>query len=158
MKITESHGTFAPVDPSKPYQGNEVNGEFQKVMDQAVQELKSKQPPPQRPVIGLESKGLGKTNPVGQPSVAEAFSHRDTILSEIHQTLDLVDFYIQKLGDASIPVRDLHSLMDHMERKMQTLKNFGEQTKIPDNLQSILSDLFITLGTEAAKFRRGDYE
>lgn len=158
MKITESHGAFAPVDPSKPHKGKKVNGEFQKVMDQAVQELKSSQSPPQGPVTGLEPKGLGKTDPVAQPSVAEAFLHRDRILSEIHQTLDLVDFYIQKLGDASIPAGDLHSLMEHMERKMQTLKNFGEQTQIPGNLQSILSDLFITLGTEAAKFRRGDYE
>ena len=76
---------------------------------------------------------------------------------EIEQTLDLVGFYAEKLGDPSFSAQGLTPLVDHLEERMEFLRSVESRPGLPDRVRPIISGLTLTIGTEVAKFRRGDY-
>ena len=84
-------------------------------------------------------------------------SERERVIGLLEETLDLVDFYAGKLGDPASPVRGLGPLVEHLEERLEGLKGIQSTPGVPEGLQPILSDLALTLGTEIAKFKRGDY-
>ena len=82
---------------------------------------------------------------------------RGQVIGALGETLDLVDFYASKLGDSSLPASGLTPLIDHLEDRLKMLEDMESAAEIPEKMSSVLSDLKITIGTEIAKFRRGDY-
>ncbi len=82
---------------------------------------------------------------------------RKQVIEELRQTLDLVDFYAAKLADSSLPARGMSPLISHLEDRLDALQGMESSPNLPEKLRPILSDVVITIGTEIARFRRGDY-
>ncbi len=131
--------------------------DFQRIMDEKM--------------AGVEKSGIPNGQPSGDPVVngvqilrgaeqirrpSEAVGNKP-VLDEIQKTLDLVDFYVEKLGDPSLSAKGLDPLVGHLEERLDSLKNMESNPGMPDKLRPILSDVVLTMGTEIAKFKRGDY-
>jgi len=82
---------------------------------------------------------------------------RGQALEELEQSLDLVDFYATKLADRSLSVQDMEDLVVHMEERVAALRDLESAPGLPERLRGILSETLLAVGTEVAKFRRGDY-
>ena len=157
MKVYEDqapllHQTAKRVD-------KKVNREndFQKIMDEKM--------------AGVEKGGVPNVQPSGDPVVggvqilrgieqirrpSEAVGNQP-VLDEIQKTLDLIDFYGEKLGDPSLSSKGLDPLVGHLEERLGSLRKMASNPEMPDKLRPILSDVVLTMGTEIAKFKRGDY-
>jgi hypothetical protein len=51
----------------------------------------------------------------------------------------------------------LSPLIGHLEEKMEALSHLESNPDFPGSLRPVVSDLLVTVGTEIAKFKRGDY-
>jgi len=157
MKVYENQGP-AQLQASKSLDKKKgVDGEFQKIMDQM--ELQTdKQAPLQKPgepgpiVDGIQI--IREPEKIGEATISHG---REQVAEELQQVLDLVDFYAAKLADSSQPVRGMSPLVNHLEERVKTLENLAQDAGLPQKLGDILSDTVITIGTEIAKFKRGDY-
>ncbi|MBN2062671.1 MAG: hypothetical protein JW882_19880 [Deltaproteobacteria bacterium] len=82
---------------------------------------------------------------------------RGQLVKELYETLDLIDFYSERLADISKPSSELDSLLGHLEDRIDSLRLREADPGTPEKLKSIISGISVTMGTEIAKFRRGDY-
>lgn len=157
MKVYESqnamlHGTQKRL----PGKGAE-SGEFQKVMDQVrLQSDKTEGVTTQAP-LGVAPGGVHILE--GAQKLREPLGVVETkqVVEGLEQTLDIVDFYAAKLSDTSFPLREMNPIIGHLEERLEGMRSLEATPGLPDHLKSILSDAVITIGTEIAKFRRGDY-
>lgn len=83
--------------------------------------------------------------------------HTAPIIEEIRKTLDLIEFYAEKLRDSSLSIEGLDPLVDHLGERLDSLRGLESASGLPGELKSILSDVVLTMGTEIARFKRGDY-
>lgn len=81
---------------------------------------------------------------------------RQTALT-LEKTLDLLDFYAVKLGDPTLKLTEISPMIDHLEDRLQGLEKMTSSTALPDSLKTLLDDTMTIMGTEIAKFKRGDY-
>jgi hypothetical protein len=79
------------------------------------------------------------------------------VLTGLKDTLDLVDFYAEKLADSTIPSDNLSPLVEQLEERMDILKEMGTSSQMDDRLKTVISDITTSMGTEIEKFKRGDY-
>lgn len=79
------------------------------------------------------------------------------LLDSLKDTLDLIDFYAGKLGDASFPAENLSSLIDQLDDKLESIKGLSSADGMPEKLKPVISDIAVTIGTEIERFKRGDY-
>lgn len=154
MKVYENQGLIQPTHSKKAHKNGTQEDEFQKIMDQLQAEtMKNEEavnPGSIAPQLDVRiMQGVQQTG-----SSAQA---KEMVLNELRNTLDLVDFYAEKLGNTSLPVSDLDSLVEHLDERLKNLQNMESAKGLPDKLQPIVNDVVVTLGTEIAKFRRGDY-
>jgi hypothetical protein len=157
MKVYESQGPVLTPSPKGVNKKKEIPGEFQKIMDQI--QVKWEQKAPVSNSGNLESildglKILPASAEIGQSAT---FAEREAVMKELKQSLDLIDFYASKLADSSIPITGMTPLINHLEARLGNLENLASAPSLPDKLGSIVSDAVITIGTEIAKFKRGDY-
>lgn len=155
MKVYENHGPVLPTSPKNTHKNGAKDDDFQKIMDQvqagAMKSEEAANPGPVAPQL-LEVRILqGAQQSGSSPQVKEM------VLNELRNTLDLVDFYAEKLGNTSLPVTGLTPLIEHLDERLKNLQNMESIKGLPDKLRPIVNDVVVTLGTEIAKFRRGDY-
>lgn len=157
MKVHEDQAPLLHQTSKKVTRKVDGANDFQKIMEEKMVgvERKDVQNGPSNIdsiVNGVQI--LQGTQQVRRPP--ETLEHKP-VLDEIQKTLDLVDFYAEKLGNTSLPVTGLDPLVDHLEKRLEGLKGMESNPELPDKLRPILSDVVMTMGTEIAKFKRGDY-
>jgi len=157
MKIYEGQSPVFQESGNK--QNNKgVNGsEFQKVMDQVAPAPGKTDAVSGNEGLGVVANGIQIVNGLDQVKGADFSNRKIQILDELQDTLDLVDFYANKLGDSSVSANGLSPLLGHLEERMEGLRNTGASPETPEKLKSIISDMTITIGSEIEKFKRGDY-
>lgn len=158
MKIFETNGSIIEqIQKATPAKGDTGN-DFKNVMDQMMQD-EDKAAPPGMP------KGIPEIIPDGIKFVENAggvhgqadITGKDRIVKELEEALNVIDVYVSKLDDSSIDASGLSPLVDHLEGRLDSLKFIESSGEVPEQLKSIVSELTLTLSTEIAKFRRGDY-
>lgn len=82
---------------------------------------------------------------------------KEEALNSLKDTLDLVDFYADKLGDSSLSSDSLSSLVEQLEQRLNTLNEIGSSPDTNDRLKTIISDVTSTMSVEIERFKRGDY-
>jgi hypothetical protein len=85
-------------------------------------------------------------------------SLRNQVLHDLEGALDVVDFYATKLADRSLSARDLEGLVGQLESQVEGLRSLASAPGLHEGLKNLLSETTLTIGTEVAKFRRGDYQ
>ncbi|RPI78000.1 MAG: hypothetical protein EHM45_07145 [Desulfobacteraceae bacterium] len=154
MKVYENLGPVLPTSPKNTHKNGAKEDEFQKIMDQVQAET----------MKSVETMNPGSIAPQldvrimqGVQQTGSSAQAKEMVLNELRNTLDLVDFYTEKLGNTSLPVTDLDALVEHLDERLKNLQNMEAAKGLPDKLQPIVNDVVVTVGTEIAKFRRGDY-
>jgi len=158
MKISEGKGPSALPTPQKNInKPGPREGSFQKIMDQMNLQTETKEDFGTAREVGPIPDGIQFLRDKGKVDERSNVPEKEQILRELQQTMDLVDFYAGKLSDTSLPLKGLDPLMSHLEDRLETLRSMEKGTGLPERLRPIISDMLITIGTEIAKFRRGDY-
>lgn len=159
MKITDiQHGQVPGSTTGNRSANGAEEGQFQKIMEQVsgkdVGQGASAEGPVHMPVPGGVQliPGLDKTGAVDSKEPGRM------LLGEIRETLDMIDRYAEGLGNMSMPASDMRPLVEHLEARLAGLRQLETSPELPDKLRSIVSDLVITIGTETARFGRGDYD
>jgi hypothetical protein len=157
MKVHEGQGvTPNPMVKKRPWKSS-GEGEFQRIMDRMMPASESGKASGIKGNQELVPEGVQF---IGGPEdirgVAGALK-RGQVIGELERSLDLVDFYAAKLADRSLSVRDMEDLVFHMEERVAALRELESAPGLPERLRGILSETLLTVGTEVAKFRRGDY-
>ena len=83
---------------------------------------------------------------------------KEMLLAEIRETLDVIDHYATDLGNRNLSTAEMRPLVEHLEGRLEGLRRMEENGELPETVRDVVSDLVITIGTEVAKFGRGDYE
>jgi len=151
MKIYDRQSVlFNQTDKNDRKNISEKN-DFQTIMDKITASSSSRENNAAANIQLPFANGVGiilKEDPVGD---------KREVLSGLKDTLDLVDFYAEKLADSSIPSDNLSPLVDQLEQRMDILKEMGTSSQIDDRLKTIISDVATTMGVEIERFKRGDY-
>jgi hypothetical protein len=157
MKVEETSGLILnPTQQKKSLRQGEGK-DFRQVMDEVVMEKGAQGCGTNRFHAGVIPEGVQIINQSIPAQPSQAGSDKERVLKELDQTLDLVDFYAQKLSDRSFPIRDMEGMVSHLEERMEGLRKLQSASELPDQLKSVVSDTLLTIATETAKFRRGDY-
>lgn len=157
MKVYEGQGSLlGRVDKAQKKNGQR-GSDFQNIIDQIrsplekegmmVKDLNS--PPPLNGVQILH--GLDRIE------VSSDENNKADIINNLKETMDLVEFYVKKLADMSLPASGLTVLVDHLEGRLESINSMGFDQGIPEKLRTIISDMQVTIGSEITKFKRGDY-
>jgi hypothetical protein len=157
MKITDAQQGQIPgrVDGKSARRNDE--GGFQKVMDQVAQKDRGAAGAPgvagAPPPDGVQIvPGLEKVDGV------HAGGPKEMLLREIRETLDVIDHYAADLGNRNLSTAEMRPLVEHLEGRLEGLRRMEKAGELPEAVRDVVSDLAITIGTEVAKFGRGDYE
>jgi len=151
MKIYEHQGVLLNQTCKNNKKNVSENKDFQAVMDQITSASAGKQNdvPANIEMPFINSAGIViKEYPV---------SSREEVLNGLKDTLDLVDFYAEKLADSSLSTDSLSPLVEQLEERLSLLKEMGSSDQTDDRLKTIVSDAATTMGVEIERFKRGDY-
>ncbi len=158
MKINETqHGQVAGTGTQKNRtSGGE--GRFQEIMEQAVQKEAAGGAGVRQPAGVPIPEGVQIIPGLERVRSVQAEDARERLLADIRETLDLVDHYARALGDPSLSPDEMRPLVEHLEGRIDGLRQMEADPAVPGELRGVVSDLAITLSTEVAKFGRGDYD
>lgn len=156
MKVHESQGLILNQIPKKKSATEEGEKPFCQIMDEVTPEKLLEESGSNRVLSEFVPEGVQIISPTEKVQFSQ-ISEKDSLLNELEQTLNLVDFFASKLAGKSFPLSEMESLLNHLEERMKGLRDFESQPGIPDKLRSVLSETVMTIATETAKFRRGDY-
>jgi hypothetical protein len=158
MKITETQqGRIPGTVPGKTARRDEEGG-FQKVMDEVSGNERTNATGVQRAAGAPVPEGVQIIPGLAKVNGAGIEGARETLLADIRETLDMIDHYAADLGKTDLPPAAMKPLVDHLEGRIQGLRRMEQDAALPEPLRDVVSDLVITIGTEVAKFGRGDYE
>jgi len=158
MKIYEAQGPGLPLDGKGKTKNEETEqGDFQKIMDGIISSPDKGGGVSNAGGLGPVPGGFSIIHTQGQISETLNVAEKDQIIGQLEETLDLVDFYITRLNDSSLSAEGISPLVDHLEDRLETLHNMESVLGRDEQLKPIISDIAIALGSEIAKFRRGDY-
>ena len=160
MKVNETqHGTTQVPSVQKSESQKDGSQTFQSIMEQVTRQGGTAQSAVQGagplPVMdGVQIlPGAGQVEATSSASAA-----KEQFLQQIRDTLDVIDRYAADLGDPSMSTTDMQPLVDHLKGSLGDLQRTASDPEMPEALRSVVSDLTLTIGTEVAKFGRGDYE
>lgn len=157
MKIYEDQGSILGQTQRSGHKKGTGSSEFQKVMDQTSFQIEQKgESLVQRPLGVLPEAVQILSGPEKVGGAGNRFD-QGSLVDALGETLDLVEFYAGRLGDTSLPAEDMDPLVTHLEERLTSLKDLESAQGMPEKLRPVISDLMVTLGTEIAKYRRGDY-
>ncbi len=153
MKVDEGLGSHLQEALKKADNKETKQGEFQKVMNQVISRDDRGQDIPiqNHPVPVTHGVLIGE----GVTEVKDGAKMR--VLEGIQEALDIIDFYAAKLGDPSKPISTMGPLITHLREKMEGLQGLVSEPGVPERLRPLISETLLTIGTEIAKFERGDY-
>ena len=155
MKVYEGQGSALHETLRKKRNQEAPQGGFQGIMDQVNLHKEGEGAPVNKG--GPEPIPPGGIQFLGNVRDTPADSLRNRVLKDLEGALDVVDFYASKLADRSLSARDLEGLVGHLESQVEGLRGLEKAPGLPEGLKSLLSETTLTIGTEVAKFRRGDY-
>jgi hypothetical protein len=157
MKVEETSGLILNPTQQKKTLGQGEGKDFRQVMDEAVMEKSAQGGEKSRFHAGIIPEGVQFINSLIPSQLSQSGSEKQRVLKELDDTLDLVDFYAAKLSDRTFPIGDMQGVVSHLEERMEGLRSLASSPELPDKLRSVVSGTLLTLATETAKFRRGDY-
>jgi hypothetical protein len=157
MKVDEGLGPHLQGTLKKADQKGTKQGEFQRVMNQVISRGDREQDIPTQNHPAPVAQGVLIGEGVTEVKDAATAAGTRQVLEGIREALDIVDFYAAKLADASQPVSTMNPLIGHLREKMEGLQGLVSEPGVPERLKPLISDTVLTIGTEIAKFERGDY-
>lgn len=157
MKVYKGQGPVLP-QPNKDVnkKGTGEDG-FQKIMDQVRSQTEKQGEITGRENLGPVPDGIQIVHGADRINEPLNMAERKQVLEELKQTLDIVDFYAARLADSSLSINGINPLIGHLEDRLEILRNMESAPGMPEKLRPVISDMVITIGTEIAKFKRGDY-
>lgn len=157
MKVYEGQGSVLQPTHKNMNKKGPKESDFQKIMDQTRLQPEKKGDLALYGDLGPVADGIHIHH--GAEKINEPLKtvEKEQVMEEIRQGLDIIDFYAAKLADSSLSISGITPLIGHLEDKMETLRSMASAPGMPEKLRPIISDMVITIGTEIAKFRRGDY-
>ncbi len=160
MKVNETqHGQIQDTSIRRRQPAEEGAESFQEIMNRMSGHGPVGQPsvPGPGPVPVLDGvqivAGSGRVDDPSSPALA-----KERVLQEIRDTLDMIDRYAMDLGNPSLSTAEMKPLVEHLEARMAGLRRMEADPAMPEALRNVVSDLAVTIGMEAAKFGRGDYD
>ena len=157
MKVYENHGPALDPSQTKLKHKDQTGTDFKRIMDQTLCHEPPENPTVVQGNLPLPPGGVTMIHGTEKHDGRLNITEKEKIVSTIRDTLNMIDFYALKLSDTSVPSQDMTPLIDDLEDRMNSLHTMESVPGMPDKLRNLVSDLVITVGTEIAKFRRGDY-
>jgi len=151
MKIYERHGVIFNRTEKNGNKNISENSDFQSVMDKITASSVAKK---NNISTGMQ---ISTGNDLGILPKHDLLTSKSEVINSIKDTLDLVDFFAEKLKDSSISSDNLSPLVEELEDRLYLLKDMGESSTMDMGLKNILSNLATTMGVEIERFKRGDY-
>lgn len=157
MKIYDTTGIMLPQKNGQSAGNVKSKGEFQKMMSDVMsqQDQTSSPVPSGNPNLFTQNSATVQNIPTA--GGIESCKSEPKEVRELQGLLDLADIYAQKLSDTSIATKALQPLVTHLEEGLDGLSQLEQKGGLDTGLKKIISELNVTLGTEIAKFKRGDY-
>jgi hypothetical protein len=152
MKIYEHQGVIFNQTNKNDKKNISEKNSFQAIMDQVTSSSVNKGNNVPANIQTPFANGVGII--IKEESVND---NKEDVLNNLKDTLDLVDFYAEKLADSSLSSDCLSPLVEQLNERLNMLKEMESSTGMNDKLKTILSDVNTTIGVEIEKFRRGDY-
>jgi hypothetical protein len=157
MKISDTQASMLSEMSTQKSGKSKADGSFQKVMNEVMEQQDEKAARPDSANSPEFPQDISPTQMIRDIGGQNDSLSGTQVMKELENILDLAGFYSRKLGDPAIKTASLEPLITHLEGKMEGLRSLKENGSMDDKLKSIVSDLDLTLGTEVARFRRGDY-
>jgi len=152
MKIYEHQGVIFNQPDKNDKKNISDKNSFQAIMDQVTSSSVNKGNNVPANIQMPFANGVGII--IKEESVND---NKEDVLNNLKDTLDLVDFYAEKLADSSLSSDNLSPLVEQLNERLNMLKEMESSTDMNDKLKTILSDVTTTIGVEIERFRRGDY-
>lgn len=152
MKIYEHQGVLLDQTSKNNRKNVSEKNDFQAVMDQITSSSTDTQN--NNIASNIEMPFINSTGIVIKE---DPVSGKEDVLNGLKDTLDLIDFYAEKLSDTSLSTNSLSPLVEQLEERLGMLKEMGSSDQTDDRLKTIISDAATTMGVEIEKFKRGDY-
>ncbi len=157
MKISDVNSTMVHRGIGHKTEKTKNKDTFQNIMNQVLDQQEEKSAESAR---ASAPKAVSNTLPaslVGHIDGKNTSAFCEQVMKEVQSALDLAGFYSNKLGNPSVSADSLEPLVGHLEEKMNDLRFLKEQGNIDQDLKTIVSELDVAVGSEVARFRRGDY-
>ena len=158
MKVYEGLGPLFQQDNKGVNKKGENGSDFQQIMEGINSKTDPAEMKPGIEDIGPVDGGVRILHGAEQVGGSQKVDKELPFVSELQEILDLVDFYSSKLADSSISSSGLTPLISHLEDRIEGLRSMESSSETPEKLRSVISDMVITIGSEVAKFKRGDYQ
>ncbi len=158
MKIHEIESVGLPQKIRGRSGSAKPKGDFQEVMNRAINRdiANDVKKPSVNPVLVPETVvHVQPAQTLGSGEGVDNFGQK--ALREVEGALEMVGYYADKLADPDLKTEALEPLVTHLEERLHGLSLLDREGPLDGTLKGIISDLNINLGTEIAKFRRGDY-
>lgn len=158
MKISDTNGSvMRGLNGPNVGKSKGKSSAFRDVMNQIMDQGggKSAEPSPAGPAASSLNVTPGQV--IGKVEGQFGISSGTTVMKEVESALDLAEFYSKKLGDPALSAASLEPLVDHLEEKMASIRFHKDHGELNQEVKAIISDLDLVVGTEVARFRRGDY-
>jgi len=105
-----------------------------------------------------DKKGPQMISSVAQLEFNTRFTvQNNPIVERTEQFLDLLEQYQTKLMDPQASLRDIHPLIERMEKEKDVLAPLMDSLPQGDELKDILNNALVSATVETIKFNRGDY-
>lgn len=157
MKVYEGQGPVLPQIKKKINKDGTGGNDFKKIMDEIGFQAEKKEGIHLHKNLEPVADGVHIIHGADKIQDPSKIVEKNMVLEELRQTLDIVDFYAAKLADSSFSIREMTPLISHLEERMENLRSMELTPDLPGKLRPIISDTVITVGTEIARFKRGDY-
>jgi len=142
LKTQHTDKTFATQKPDKD--------EFSAMLKEAIENDSSS--------AVQNKKGPAMTNSVAQLQFSAQFAvQSNPMVERTEQFLDLLEEYQNKLMDPHASLRDIHPLIEKMEKEKDALAPLMESLPDGDELKDVLNNTLVTSTVEMIKYNRGDY-
>ena len=103
-------------------------------------------------------KGPAMINSVAQLQFSTQFAvQSNPMVERTEQFLDLLEEYQNKLMDPQASLRDIHPLIEKMEKEKDALAPLMDSLPDEDELKDVLNNTLMTSTVEMIKYNRGDY-
>jgi len=159
MKISEIHpGQIPDAKGQSPDKTGNDGQSFQRIMEQVSHGEGGKENPVEGSGPVLPGQEIQIIPGVGKVEPTQESTQKTQVLRAIEETLDTVDAYAAALRNGSLSTSDMKPLVEHLEIRLEGLRQLEVDPELPEGLRTVVSDLSLTIGTEVAKFGRGDYE
>jgi len=150
MKIYGDNGILKANYPQKTQKGEETPGsDFKDILKESV-ENGTKSPSKIPPTTLMDPISTLRFDPLSSQD-------RDLTVERIHNLLDLLDDYRQRLSDPHVTLRTLEPVMNAIAKEKEQLSGLLDSMPNEDGLKDILNKTLITASLEEIKFYRGDY-